>query len=97
MIDRPKKRDRLIWSFKPTPSVKETIAQGLWTYTTPSLDSKGKKLIGSSSRSVRAHFSHPQYQYQSVYVQQPYIAQTSIQPRPSHPRVAAHPPPRPYA
>ena len=29
---------------------------------------------------VRAHFSHPQYQYQSVYVQQPYIAQTRIQP-----------------
>ncbi|RVW50629.1 hypothetical protein CK203_073386 [Vitis vinifera] len=27
---------------------------------------------------VRVHSSHPQYQYQSVYVQQPYIAQTSM-------------------
>ena len=25
---------------------------------------------------VRAHLSHPQHQYQTVYVQQPYIAQT---------------------
>ena len=29
---------------------------------------------------IRAHLSHPQHQYQSVYVQQPYIAQTSMQP-----------------
>ena len=34
-----------------TFSVKEAIAQGLWTDTTPSPDSKGKKPIGSSSRS----------------------------------------------
>ena len=53
----------------------------------------------SSYRSpiVRVHFSHPQYQYQPVYVQEPYIAQTSMQPRPPHPRATTHPPPRPYA
>nr|CAN80280.1 hypothetical protein VITISV_019967 [Vitis vinifera] len=28
---------------------------------------------------------------------EPYIAQTSMQPRPPHPRAATHPPPRPYA
>ncbi|RVW26110.1 hypothetical protein CK203_115843 [Vitis vinifera] len=32
-------------------SIEEVIAQGLWTDTTPSPDSKGKKSIGSSSRS----------------------------------------------
>ncbi|RVW53702.1 hypothetical protein CK203_069070 [Vitis vinifera] len=46
---------------------------------------------------VRVHFSHPQYQYQPVYVHEPYIAQTSMQPRPPHPRATTHPPPRPYA
>ncbi|RVW30847.1 hypothetical protein CK203_116068 [Vitis vinifera] len=46
---------------------------------------------------VKAHFSHPQYQYQPVYVQEPYIAQTSMQPRPLHLRAATHSPPRPYA
>ena len=78
-------------------SIEEVIAQGLWTDTAPSPDSKGKKSIGSSSRSgevgtisyqhqrpthhspyrppiVRAHLSHPQDQYQPVYVQEPYIA-----------------------
>ena len=82
-------------------------------------DSKGKKPIGSSTRSgevgaisyqhqrpalhsayrpptVRASFSLPQYQYQPDYVQEPYIAQTSMQPRPPHPRAATHPPPKPY-
>ena len=34
-----------------TFSVKEAIAQGLWTDTTPSPDTKGEKPIGSSSRS----------------------------------------------
>ena len=53
----------------------------------------------SSYRSpiVRVHFSHPQYQYQPVYVHEPYIAQTSMQPRPPHPRATTPPPPRPYA
>ncbi|XP_034709002.1 uncharacterized protein LOC117932075 [Vitis riparia] len=101
-------------------SVEEAIARGLWTDTTPSPDSKGKKLIGSFSRSgevgaisyqhrrpthhslyrpptVRAPFSLPQYQYQLDYAQEPYIAQTSMQLRPPHPRAATHPPPRPYA
>ncbi|RVW95509.1 hypothetical protein CK203_028729 [Vitis vinifera] len=101
-------------------SVEEAIARGLWTDTTSSPDSKGKKLIGPLGRSgevgaisyqhrrpahhsayrpptVRAPFSLPQYQYQPDYVQEPYIAQTSMQPRPSHPRAATHPPPRPYA
>ena len=32
-----------------------------------------------------------------MYVQEPYIAQTNMQPRPSHPRATTHPPPRPYA
>ena len=101
-------------------SVEEAIARGLWTDATASPDSKGKKPIGSFSRSgevdaisyqhrrpayhspyrlppVRAHFPYPQYQYQPDYVQEPYIAQTSMQPRPSHLRAATHPPPRPYA
>lgn len=83
-------------------SIEEAIARGLWTDTTLSPDSKGKKLIGPFSRSgkvsaisyqhrrpahhslyrpstVRAHFPHPQYQYQPDYVQEPYIAQTSMQ------------------
>ena len=46
---------------------------------------------------VRAHFSYPQYQYQSIYVQKPYVAQASMQPRPSHPRTITHSPLRPYA
>ncbi|RVX01656.1 hypothetical protein CK203_024476 [Vitis vinifera] len=101
-------------------SVEEAIARGLWTDTTPSPDSKGKKLIGPFSRSgevgaisyqhrrpthhslyrpptVRAHFLHPQYQYQPDYAQEPYIAQTSTQPRPPHPRATTHLLPRPYA
>ncbi|RVW67287.1 hypothetical protein CK203_065055 [Vitis vinifera] len=45
---------------------------------------------------VRAPFSLPQCQYQLDYAQEPYIAQTSMQPRPPHPRAATHPPPRPY-
>ncbi|RVW59020.1 hypothetical protein CK203_107794 [Vitis vinifera] len=100
-------------------SVEEAMARGLWTDTATSPDSKGKRPIGSSTRSgevgaisyqhqrpalhsayrpptVRASFSLPQYQYQPDYVQEPYIAQTSMQPRPSHPRAATHPPPRPY-
>ena len=46
---------------------------------------------------IRAHFSHPQYQYQPIYVQQTYIAQTSLQPRPSHLRAITPSPPIPYA
>ncbi|KAJ9686946.1 hypothetical protein PVL29_015692 [Vitis rotundifolia] len=71
-------------------SVKEAIARGLWTDTTPSPNSKGKKSIRPFTRSG-------EYQYQPVYVQEPYIAQTSMQPRPPHPRATTHPPPRPYA
>ncbi|KAL6340617.1 hypothetical protein AAG906_010525 [Vitis piasezkii] len=89
-----------------TFSVEEAIARGLWTDTTPSPDKVGA--ISYQHRrpahhslyrppTVRAHFPHPQYQYQSDYVQEPYIAQTSMQPRPSHPRATTHPPPRPYA
>ncbi|RVW32930.1 hypothetical protein CK203_112633 [Vitis vinifera] len=101
-------------------SVEEAITRGLWTNTTPSPDSKGKKLIGPYSRSgevcaigyqhrrpahhslyrpptVRTHFPHLRYQYQPNYVQEPYIAQTSMQPQPSHLRATTHPPPRPYA
>ena len=32
-------------------SVEESIARGLWTYTTPSPNIKGKKPVGSSNRS----------------------------------------------
>ena len=46
---------------------------------------------------VRAHFSHLQYEYQPLYVQEPYIAQTSMHSRPPHPRATTHPPLRPYA
>ncbi|KAL6342891.1 hypothetical protein AAG906_016910 [Vitis piasezkii] len=62
-------------------SVEEAIARGLWTDTTLSPDNKEKRPIGSSSRSE----------------EQPYIAQTSMQLRPPHPRVTTHPPPRSYA
>ncbi|KAJ9680317.1 hypothetical protein PVL29_019589 [Vitis rotundifolia] len=129
MIDRPKEQDQIdmvLRNLQPrfarrlaAFSVEEAIARGLWTDITPSPDSKGKKSIGSFSRSgevgaisyqhrrlahhspygpppVRAHFPHPRYQYQPDYVQEPYIAQTSMQPRPPHPRAATHPPPRPY-
>ncbi|RVW66981.1 hypothetical protein CK203_066079 [Vitis vinifera] len=79
-------------------SVEEAIARGLWTDTTPSPDSKGKKLIGPFiDLESQSSFSLPQYQYQLDYAQEPYIAQTSMQPRPPHPRAATHPPPRPYA
>ncbi|RVW33563.1 hypothetical protein CK203_116150 [Vitis vinifera] len=63
-----------------TFNVEEAIARGLWTNTAHSPDSKGKRPVGSSSRSG-----------------EPYIAQTSMQPRPPHPRATTHPPPRPYA
>ncbi|XP_010658312.1 uncharacterized protein LOC104881102 [Vitis vinifera] len=62
-------------------SVEEAIAQGLWTNTTTSPDSKGKKPSESSTR----------------FGEEPYIAQTSMQPRPPHPRAATYPPSRPYA
>ncbi|RVW15515.1 hypothetical protein CK203_077667 [Vitis vinifera] len=62
-------------------SVEESIARGLWTYTTPSPNIKGKKPVD----------------HLVVYVQQPYIAQTSMQPRPPHPRTTIPLPPRPYA
>ncbi|RVW35502.1 hypothetical protein CK203_073869 [Vitis vinifera] len=104
MIDRPKEQDQIdmvLRNLQPrfarrlvgipfqdlrslvqaAFSVEEAIARGLWTDTTPSPDSKGKKLIGPFSRSG----------------EEPYIAQTSMQPRPPHPRAATHPPPRPYA
>ncbi|XP_010649293.1 uncharacterized protein LOC104879157 [Vitis vinifera] len=100
-------------------SVEEAMARGLWTDIATFPDSKGKRPIGSSTRSgevgaisyrhqrpahhsayrsptVRAPFSLPQCQYQLDYAQEPYIAQTSMQPRPPHPRAATHPPPKPY-
>ena len=45
-----------------TFSIGEGIAQGLWTYTTLSLNSKGKKPIRSSSRS--REISIISYKYQ---------------------------------
>ncbi|RVW72045.1 hypothetical protein CK203_054067 [Vitis vinifera] len=66
--------------------IDEAIARGLWTDTAHFLNSKGKKLVGLSS-SIKYH---------PIYVQQPYIAQTSMQPRPPHPRVTTFLPPRPY-
>ncbi|RVW36774.1 hypothetical protein CK203_117747 [Vitis vinifera] len=107
MIDHPKEQDQIdmvLWNLQPrfarrlvgVPfqdlkslvhaafSVEEAMARGLWTDTTPSLTSE---LISFIRR----------YQYQPDYVQEPYIAQTSMQPRPSHPRATTHPPPRPYA
>ena len=101
-------------------NVEEAIARGLWTDTVPSLENKGKRIVGLSSRSreidtisyqhqrpahhsyymsptARAHLPHLQHQYQPVYVQQPYIAQTSMQPRPPHLRATPLPSPRPYA
>ncbi|RVX12071.1 hypothetical protein CK203_010435 [Vitis vinifera] len=120
MIDRPKEQDQIDMVLRNLqPSVEEAMARGLWTYTATSPDSKGKRTIGSSTRSgevgaisyrhqrpahhsayrpptVRAPFSLPQCQYQLDYAQEPYIAQTSMQPRPPHPRAATHPPPRPY-
>ncbi|KAL6322943.1 hypothetical protein AAG906_022781 [Vitis piasezkii] len=76
-------------------SVEEAIARGLWTDTTPSPDSKGKKLIGPFSRS--GELLSLFHRRSLDYAQEPYIAQTSMQPRPPHPRAATHPPPRPYA
>ncbi|KAL6321377.1 hypothetical protein AAG906_016432 [Vitis piasezkii] len=49
------------------------------------------------SPTTKAHLSHLQHQYQPVYAQQPYIAQTSMQSRLPHPRVTTPLPPRPYA
>ncbi|RVW15512.1 hypothetical protein CK203_077664 [Vitis vinifera] len=39
-------------------SVEESIARGLWTYTTPSPNIKGKKPVGSSSRLACNHDHH---------------------------------------
>ncbi|RVW27289.1 hypothetical protein CK203_107328 [Vitis vinifera] len=109
MIDRPKEQDQI-----------DMVLRNLQPRCYCFPDSKGKKPIGSFSRSgevgaisyqhwrpayhspyrpppVRAHFPYPQYQYQPDYVQEPYIAQTGMQPRPPHSRVATHPPSRPYA
>ena len=46
---------------------------------------------------VRAHFPYLQHQYQPVYAQQPYIAQTSMQPRLPHLKATTPLPPRSYA
>ncbi|RVX04523.1 hypothetical protein CK203_023453 [Vitis vinifera] len=86
MIDRPKEQDKIdmvLWNLQS--SVEEAIDRGLRTDTASSPNSKGKKPVGSSSR-----FG------ESVYVQQPYIAQTSMRPRPPHPRAITPPPPKPY-
>ncbi|KAL6328557.1 hypothetical protein AAG906_038752 [Vitis piasezkii] len=105
MIDRPKEQDQIDMVLRnlqlrfarhlvgilfqdlksmvhATFSVEEAIARGLWTDIAASPDSKGKKSIGSPSRSR---------EYQLFYVQEPYIAQTSMQPRPPHPRATTHP------
>ncbi|KAL6339829.1 hypothetical protein AAG906_034917 [Vitis piasezkii] len=70
--------------------VEEAMARGLWMIS-PARHSAYRP------PTVRAPFSLPQYQYQLDYAQEPYIAQTSMQLRPPHPRAATHPPPRPYA
>eukprot|EP00261_Vitis_vinifera_P017496 XP_010647210.1 PREDICTED: uncharacterized protein LOC104878456 [Vitis vinifera] len=111
MVDRPKEQDQIDMVFRNLQprfarrlvgipfqdlrslvhaafSVEEAMARGLWTDTATSPDSKGKRPIGSSTRSG---------EYQLDYAQEPYIAQTSMQPRPPHPRAATHLPPRPYA
>ena len=51
-------------------SVEEAIARGLWTDATPSPDSKGKKLIGSFSRSGEVDaisYQHRRPAYHSPY------------------------------
>ncbi|KAL6319680.1 hypothetical protein AAG906_026741 [Vitis piasezkii] len=58
----------------------KSLVHAAFSDTAPFPNSKGKKLVGLSSRSG----------------EQPYIAQTSMQPRPPHPRVTTFPPPRPY-
>ena len=51
-------------------SVEEAIARGLWTDTTPSPDSKGKKLIGPLTRSGEAgaiSYQHRRPAHHSTY------------------------------
>ncbi|KAL6342728.1 hypothetical protein AAG906_016562 [Vitis piasezkii] len=87
-------------------SVEEAITRGLWMILL--LPTEGKKMIGPFEiREVGAisyqhqrpthHSAYRPPTYQPFYIQEPYIAQTSMQPRPPHSRAATHPPPRPYA
>ena len=51
-------------------SVEEAIARGLWTYIVPSLDSKGKRIVGSSSRSREVDtisYQHQRHAHHSYY------------------------------
>ncbi|KAL6319600.1 hypothetical protein AAG906_020677 [Vitis piasezkii] len=57
-----------------TFNVKETIARGLWIDTTISPDSKGKKLVGSSSRSGEVDTTN--YQHQRPAHHSPYMLPT---------------------
>ena len=50
-----------------TFSVEETITRGLWTDATPSPDSKGKKPIGSSSRSGEVNTISYQHQRPALH------------------------------
>ena len=45
---------------------------------------------------IKPHFPHPQYQYQSAYVQQPFIAQTNMQTRPPYLKVTVPHIPKSY-
>ena len=63
-------------------SVKEAIAQGLWTDTAPPLDSKGKKLVGSFSRSGEVDTIN--YQHQRPAHHSPYRSPT-VRAHLSHP------------
>ncbi|KAJ9672970.1 hypothetical protein PVL29_026298 [Vitis rotundifolia] len=77
-------------------SVEEAIARGLWTDTTPSPDSKGKKPIGPFTRS--GEVSAISYQHQRPAHHSSYRPPT-VRAHLSHPQYQAttHPPPRPYA
>ncbi|RVW83937.1 hypothetical protein CK203_042068 [Vitis vinifera] len=57
-----------------TFNVGEAIARGLWTNTTLSLNSKGKKLVGSSSRSGEVDTTN--YQHQRPTHHSPYMPPT---------------------
>ncbi|RVX03226.1 hypothetical protein CK203_016642 [Vitis vinifera] len=91
MIDRPKEQDQIDMVLRNLQPRSGEVGAISYQYRRPAHHSPYRP------PPVRVHFPHPQYQYQPDYVQEPYIAQTSMQPRPPHPRAATHSPPRPYA
>ncbi|RVW66026.1 hypothetical protein CK203_007420 [Vitis vinifera] len=98
MVDRPKEQDQIDMVLRNLQPRFARRLVGIPFQDLRSLVQAAFSVEEAIARGLWTDTTLPlTYQYQPDYAQEPYIAQTSMQPRPSHPRAATHPPPRPYA